>query len=136
MTSVSPLLREVILAACSEPLRWDLRGRGRHLTALALDEIAGAAPVPLSLEDFATVVGASSRTLARLFRSETGTSFRQWRQQVRLTEAFGALSAGASLAQAARLAGHATQPAFGAAFRSMFGMTPGHARHKGRIPGR
>ncbi len=30
--SVSPLLREVILAACSEPLRWDLRGRGRHWT--------------------------------------------------------------------------------------------------------
>lgn len=152
---VSPLLREVILAACAEPLRWDRRGRGRHLTALALDEIAHASPLPLglpmprdarlqrvatalldqpatarSLEDFATVVGASSRTLARLFRSETGISFRQWRQQVRLTEALGALSTGASLAQAARLAGYTTQPAFGAAFRAVFGMTPGQARQK------
>jgi len=153
--SVSPLLREVILAACSEPLRWDLRGRGRHLTALALDEITHAAPLPLSLpmprdarlqrvvsvildqpgtgrslEDFARVAGASSRTLARLFRSETGVSFRQWRQQVRLTEALSALSTGASLAQAAQLAGYTTQPAFGVAFRAVFGMTPGQARQR------
>jgi len=83
-----------------------------------------------SLEDFARVAGASSRTLARLFRSETGVSFRQWRQQVRLTEALSALSTGASLAQAAQLAGYTTQPAFGVAFRAVFGMTPGQARQK------
>ena len=151
--TVSPLLREVILAACAEPLCWDLHGRGRHLTALALDEIARAAPLPLSLsmprdprlqrvaaillahpsdprglEDFAALAGASSRTLVRLFRTETGTSFRQWRQQVRMMEALGALSTGTSPAQAASLAGYASVPAFGAAFHAVFGLTPGQAR--------
>ena len=152
--AVSPLLREVILAACAEPLDWALGGRGHHLAELALDEIARAAAVRLrlpmpqddrlrravalllarpdgaarSLEDLAAAAGASSRTLARLFRAETGLSFRQWRQQARMAEAMGALTAGASPARAAFLAGYASQPAFGAAFRGLFGMTPGQAR--------
>jgi AraC-like DNA-binding protein len=148
--AVSALLRELILAACAEPVRWDLRGRGRHLAALAMDEIARAETLPLTLpiprdprlqrvtealrrrpDDprdiaaFGEAAGASSRTLARLFRSETGMSFRQWRRQVRLTEALSALSGGASLAKAAAIAGYASQPAFGAAFLEAFGMTPG-----------
>ena len=158
--AVSPLLREVILAACAEPLHWDLGGRGHHLAELALDEIARATALPLrlamprderlrralavlqthpadacGLEDLAVVAGASSRTLARLFRAETGFSFRQWRQQARMTEALSALTTGASPARAAAVAGYASQPAFGAAFRSLFGMTPGQARLYGRSPG-
>lgn len=151
--AVSPLLREVVLAACAEPLHWDRRGRGRWLAELALDEIARATTLPLGLptprdprllravaalrsnpadprrlEDLADLAGASSRTLARLFRAETGLSFRQWRQQARMAEAMGALSTGATPARAAMLAGFARQAAFGAAFRDSFGMTPGHAR--------
>ena len=154
--AVSPLLREVILAACAEPLHWELGGRGHHLTELALDEIGRATPLPLrllmpsdarlrrvaaalrarpgdprGLEELAAVAGASSRTLARLFRAETGLSFRQWRQQVRMTDALSALTTGASPARAAAIAGYAGQPAFGAAFRSLFGMTPGQARSYG-----
>ena len=155
--AVSPLLRELVLAACAEPLHWDRRGRGRWLADLALDEIARATAVPLGLpmprdprllravaalrvdpadhrgfENLAAVAGASSRTLARLFRAETGLSFRQWRQQARMAEAMGALSTGATPARAATLAGFAGQAAFGAAFRSSFGMTPGQARLSGR----
>lgn len=155
--AVSPLLREVILAACAEPLDWKLGGRGHHLTELALDEIAKAAalrlrlPMPRDirlqravamllrrpsdargLENLAAIAGASSRTLARLFRAETGLSFRQWRQQARMTEAMGALMTGASPAKAAVVAGYASQPAFGVAFRSLFGMTPGQARRCGQ----
>lgn len=151
--AVSPLLREVVLAACAEPLHWDRRGRGRWLAELALDEIARATALPLDLptprdprllravaalranpadprrlEDLADLVGASSRTLARLFRAETGLSFRQWRQQARIAEAMGALSTGTTPARAAALAGFAAQAAFGAAFRDSFGMTPGQAR--------
>jgi AraC-like DNA-binding protein/quercetin dioxygenase-like cupin family protein len=155
--AVSPLLREVILAACAEPLHWELGGRGHHLTELALDEIAQASALPLrlpmprddrlrravsallarpgdarGLEDLAADAGASSRTLARLFRAETGLSFRQWRQQARMAEAIKALTTGASLAKAATVAGYASQPAFGAAFRNLLGMTPGQARLIGR----
>jgi AraC-like DNA-binding protein len=80
------------------------------------------------LEEWADVANASSRTLARLFRAETGLSFRQWRQQARLTEALSALTTGASPAQAAAIAGFDSQPAFGAAFRELFGITPGQVR--------
>jgi AraC-like DNA-binding protein len=157
VVAVSPLLREVILAACAEPLAWDTRGRGRWLAELALDEIARATALPLALpmprdprllravaalrarpadprrlEDLADVAGASSRTLARLFRAETGLGFRQWRQQARLAAAMEALSRGATPAQAATIGGFRGQSAFGAAFRMLFGMTPGQARLLGR----
>ena len=89
--AVSPLLRELIVAACVEPLHWELGGRGHFLAELALDEIARAKPLNLrlplpldvrlhravvtlqgrpgrlvSFEDLANTAGASSRTLARL----------------------------------------------------------------------
>lgn len=151
--AVSPLLREVILAACDEPLAWDRRGRGRWLTELALDEIARASVLPFALpmpadarlrravdivrtrpaedrrlSDLADAAGASSRTLARLFRAETGLSFRQWRQNARLAAAMEALARGAPPARAAGIGGFGTQSSFGAAFRAVYGMTPGQAR--------
>src|SRR3954468_13671701 len=47
--AVSPLLRELVLAACAEPLEWDEAGRGGHLAALILDEIARAQALPLGV---------------------------------------------------------------------------------------
>lgn len=151
--SVSGLLREVILAACAEPVEWEPGGRSHHLAELALDEINRATPLPLglplpsdarlrrvvaalldhphdtrNLEAWGDVANASSRTLARMFRSETGMSFRQWRQQARLTAALSSLATGTNPAKAARIAGFDSVPAFGAAFRAQFGMTPGQAR--------
>lgn len=151
--AVSGLLREVIVAACAEPVEWEPHGRGHHLTELALDEIARSTPLPLGLplprdprlrrvvsalldrpddgrglEEWGDVANASSRTLARIFRAETGLSFRQWRQQARLTEALSALTQGAHTAKAATIAGFNSVPAFGAAFRQLFGITPGQAR--------
>lgn len=151
--AVSGLLREVILAACAEPIEWEPGGRSHHLAELALDEIGRATPLPLglrlpkdarlrrvvtallarpddtrNLEEWADVANASSRTVARMFRAETGISFRQWRQQARLTAALSSLAIGAVPAKAARTAGFDSVPAFGAAFRAQFGMTPGQAR--------
>ncbi|WP_138934957.1 AraC family transcriptional regulator [Roseovarius arcticus] len=153
VNTVTPLLRELILAAFAEPLEWDVKGRGYYITSLALDEIEKSSFLPLeiplpksrqlrcvtdalirtpadprSLEDWAEVAGASARTLARLFQRETGMSFRQWRQQVRLTTALRNLSLGESSASAAEVAGFESLPAFGAAFRQFFGITPGQAR--------
>lgn len=150
---VSALLRELILAACAEPLEWDEAGRGGHLAALIAEEVARAPRLPfgvpalrdarlrrlaealaaapasdLSLEDWATHCGASGRTLARLFRAETGMGFARWRQTLRLTEAAALLAQGASPARAAAAVGYASAPAFGAAFRAAFGITPGGAR--------
>ncbi len=152
--AVSPLLRELVLAACSEPLEWDEAGRGGHLAALILDEIARAPTLPLGvpavrdarlqrlaaalraepardlgLEDWALECGASPRTLTRLFRQETGMSFGRWRQMLRLAEAAALLSRGVPPARAAAAVGYASAPAFGAAFRAAFGTTPGAGRN-------
>lgn len=150
--SVTPLLRELILAACAEPLEWDERGRGGHLAALILEEIARAPALPLAvpqprdarlrrlaaalaadpaspltLEDWAEATGASPRTLRRLFQAETGMGFAHWRQGLRLAEAAALLANGATPARAAAAVGYASAPAFGAAFRAAFGTTPGRA---------
>lgn len=151
--AVSPLLRELILAACAEPLEWDEAGRGGHLAALILDEIARARRLPFRvpeprdarllrltaalradlasprrLEDWALVAGASPRTLERLFRRETGMGFARWRQTLRLTEAAARLARGEAPTRAAGAVGYASASAFGAAFRAAFGITPGGAR--------
>ncbi|MDN3565553.1 helix-turn-helix domain-containing protein [Paeniroseomonas aquatica] len=148
--AVSALLRELVLAACAEPLEWDEAGRGGHLAALILDEIARAPALPLGvpavrdprlqrlaealraepardlgLEDWARHCGASPRTLTRLFRAETGMSFGRWRQMLRLAEAAALLARGMPPARAAAAVGYASAPAFGAAFRAAFGTTPG-----------
>lgn len=151
--AVSPLLRELILAACAEPLEWDEAGRGGHLAALILDEIARAQALPFGvpeprdarlvrvaaalradpasprrLEEWAEAAGASPRTLERLFLAETGMGFARWRQRLRLSEAAARLARGEAPARAAAAVGYASAPAFGAAFRAAFGITPGGAR--------
>jgi AraC-like DNA-binding protein/mannose-6-phosphate isomerase-like protein (cupin superfamily) len=154
--ATSPLLRELILAACEEPLEWDEHGRGGHLAALMLDEIHRAPSLPfgvpepreprlarlsaalradpacpLSLEEWAARIGASPRSLSRLFRAETGLSFGAWRQQLRLAEAAALLAQGVPPARAAAAVGYASAPAFGAAFRAAFGVTPAEGARMG-----
>jgi len=153
VVAVSPLLRELILTACAQSVTWDEDGPVRHVVALALHEIGRAATRPISvpacrdgrlqrvaealladpadprgLEAFASMAGASARTLARLFWRETGMSFQAWRRQLRLTEALAALAQGETPARAAAAVGYASGPAFGAAFRAAFGTTPGRSR--------
>lgn len=156
VVAVSPLLRELILAACEQPVMWDEDGPVRHVVALALHEIGHAATLPISvpacrdprlryvanalladpadprgLGAFAEMAGASARTLARLFRRETGMSFQAWRRQLRLTEGLAALTRGEPPARVAASVGYSSGPAFGAAFRSVFGTTPGRSRRGG-----
>jgi AraC-like DNA-binding protein len=153
VVAISPLLRALILAACEQPVIWNEDGPVQHVVALALHEIGHAATCPISvpactdarlrrvtetllanpadlrgLDAFAEMAGASARTLARLFRRETGMSFRAWRRQLRLTEGLAALSEGETPARVAAAVGYSSGPAFGAAFRSVFGVTPGRSR--------
>ena len=124
--AVSPLLREVVLAACAEPLHWDRRGRGGWLAELALDEIARGA--------WRTWPSLRARPAGRWHDcsgpksdlvSANGDSRRAWPRRW-------APSTGTIPARAAVLAGFAGQAAFGAAFRDSFGMTPraGAVSHK------
>jgi AraC-like DNA-binding protein/quercetin dioxygenase-like cupin family protein len=152
--AVSGLLRELILAACDEGAAWAGPLPEEPVAALALHEISRAAARPMSLPacrdprlarlaavlladpadprdlpELAEMAGASARTLARLFRRDTGMSFQQWRRQLRLTEAFAHIAQGQPPARAAAAVGYSSGPAFGAAFRAAFGTTPGRARH-------
>lgn len=70
-------------------------------------------------------VGASDRTLARLFVAGTGMTFGRWRAGARLAAALPLLAAGASSAGVSRCVGYASPSAFVAAFRREVGTTPG-----------
>lgn len=146
VVEVSALLREVI-AALDE---LDLPStRERLLCVLALDEMTRSAPLPLavpmpeekrlralcealiadpanhgSLEFWAAHVGASTRTIARLFRQELGVSFSQWRQQAVLARAIPLLNQGRPMAIVAQELGYQSQSAFSAMFRRAFGQSP------------
>ena len=146
---VSPLLRELILAAMDEPLDYATDGRAGLVMALLLEELRHVDTAPLrvpmpsdrrllalcralladpdtdtTLEAWADRVHASSRTLSRLFQRETGMSFGAWRQQVRLAEALSRLALGRSVAAVARELGYASPSAFSAMFRRALGATP------------
>ena len=77
----------------------------------------------LTLDDWGLRVGASSRTLARLFAQELQMSFHEWRQQLRLTEALPRLLAGDSVQVVARDLGYGSTRAFSSMFRRLLGET-------------
>jgi AraC-like DNA-binding protein len=70
-------------------------------------------------------VGASGRTLARIFTAETGMSFGRWRTNARLRAALFLLAEQTPVAVVARQVGYATPSAFIAAFRQALGVSPG-----------
>ncbi|MFT3717457.1 AraC family transcriptional regulator [Pseudorhodoferax sp.] len=149
MIVVSPLLRELVQALDLAPRP----EREALLIRLVLDEIAHADPqklaVPMphaqhgdkrlravceavlrqpsartTLAGWAADVGASERTIARLFRDQLGTSYQQWRQQAALAHALPLLARGASVAQAAAATGYASESAFSAMFKAAMGQPP------------
>jgi AraC-like DNA-binding protein len=147
--AVSPLLRELILRAVELPLLYDERGPEARVMSLILDEIRALPALPLhlpwpadprlkrlcaaiqedpaserTLEHWADTVGASSRTLARLFRKETGMSFGEWRQQVRLVDALGRLATGQKVTAVAMDLGYQSPSAFTSMFRRALGEPP------------
>jgi AraC-like DNA-binding protein len=71
-----------------------------------------------------SLVGASSRTLERLFQRETGTNFRVWRQQVRLLAALSRLAARDPISVVAADLGYQSPSAFTAMFKRTLGCPP------------
>ena len=94
--------------------------RARKIAALLKED--PSMPAPLS--EIARQVGASKRTLERLFRSETGMPFNQWRQRLRIIHALKLLGGGESVTSAALEAGYTSTSAFIAMFRKILGTTP------------
>ncbi|MFC4375470.1 helix-turn-helix domain-containing protein [Nocardia halotolerans] len=70
-------------------------------------------------------VGASERTLSRLFHNEVGMGFPVWRNQLRLHLATRLLAEGKSVTRTAGACGYSSASAFVTTFRQTFGQTPG-----------
>jgi AraC-like DNA-binding protein len=147
---VSPLLRELVPALDQPGLT---RARESLLTALLLDELSGAdtqtlgVPLPpvqtadkrlralceavlrapadkATLAQWAADVGASERTMARLFREQLGMGYQQWRQQAVLAHALPLLARGVPVGQVASASGYASESAFTAMFKAAMGQPP------------
>lgn len=83
-----------------------------------------------TLDQWAAQSGASERNLARLFRRETGLSFRLWRQRLRLMLSLGGLEAGLPVTRVALDYGYDSPSSYIAAFRTLFGRTPGELERR------
>jgi AraC-like DNA-binding protein len=149
LVEIGGLMRELILAALEEPLAYDESGRGGMIAALILAELKRMQerkldlPMPRDpraarvarallehpdadggLDEWAERAGASRRTLARLFRSETGFSFNEWRSRLRAMDGLARLSSGEPVGSVAAAVGYASPSAFSAMVRRSFGESP------------
>lgn len=146
---VSPLLRELIVAAVRIPLDYPEGSRDDRLMRLIVDEVRESDVLPLHLpvpgdrriklicETIAALPSDSStvgewaerlkvtpKTVHRLFVKETGMTFAQWREQARLLFALRRLANGERIIDVAFDCGYASQSAFTAMFRRHFGRPP------------
>jgi AraC-like DNA-binding protein/quercetin dioxygenase-like cupin family protein len=149
LVEISALLRELILALLEEPVAYEESGRGGIVARLILTELTRLpdrqldVPMPRDmralrvaralldnssidhdLDRWAERAGASRRTLARLFRSETGLGFAEWRARLRAIDGLARLSAGASVAETAASVGYASPSAFSAMIHRTLGSPP------------
>jgi AraC-like DNA-binding protein len=85
-------------------------------------------PQPRSVTWLARQANVSERTLARLFRTEFGMTYPQWRTNTRVFHAMVELAEGATVTEAAHRCGWATPSAFVDTFARTMGQTPGAYR--------
>ena len=148
--SVSPLLRELLIHLADLPEETESDETIERLLLVTIDQLKQSSSVQLNipdsfnkrlqpicqeilthpnnsetLEQWASKVHISSRTLSRLFKSELNMSFTQYRQQVRLVEALKQLATGEAVTSVAMNVGFASLSAFNRLFKNYFGKAPG-----------
>lgn len=147
--SISPLLRELIASIVKMPVDYEAGGRDGLVVELLFHEIKPLHIEPLhlpmpadgriaricqwiidnpaaetSVTSWSKVVGASERTIIRLFPEETGMTFTRWRQQARLLAAVQMLANGRPVTEIAVELGYDSPSAFSAMFRKALGSSP------------
>ncbi len=147
--AISPLLRELIRAAAEVELPYTPKSRDGRLMRLLLDELHALPVLPLhlpqpadprlqticaqlqrephdvsTLADWAERLGVDVKTIQRLFARDTGMTFGQWRQQVRLLNGLERLAQGEKVLDVALALGYDSPSAFAAMFKRQFGQTP------------
>lgn len=150
VVEVTPLLTELIHTFSTYPEKYDEQGAQGRLAAVLLDQLSQASsansmlPLPtdkrlqpliqqlqqepetnLSLIEWAQQLGVSEKTISRLFKQQTGLSFRLWRQRLRLLSALSLLEQHQPVTEVALACGYDSTSAFIHAFNLYFGCTPG-----------
>ena len=143
--NVSPLLKAVLEVIAESPWEtdWD-SGRARNWLSVLWDELRYgtlesmhlALPqdyrlqkidfqqLPPPLHALTATVGASEKTITRIFQKETGLGYQAWRQQWRLLKAIALLSDDLPLMEVAHQLGFASDTIFAQFFKRMTGKTP------------
>ncbi|MEM9710937.1 MAG: helix-turn-helix domain-containing protein [Actinomycetota bacterium] len=102
------------------PLTFPTDPRAREVADALVTDPASVS----ELSDWASRVGASERTLRRLFLEQTGVTFRRWRVRLRAHRAMRLLADGLPVGEVARRSGYASTTAFARAFESETGLAP------------
>ncbi|MFI8090193.1 AraC family transcriptional regulator [Streptomyces sp. NPDC086080] len=146
--AVGPLLRELIIAYTRSP--GAVGPERERLHAVLLDQLRASPQEPLhlptpadpllrklcdilradpadgrTLAELGRAVGASDRTLSRLFHRDLGMTFPQWRTQLRLHLALVLLAEDMPVTAVAHRCGWSSASTFIDVFRRAFGHTPG-----------
>jgi AraC-like DNA-binding protein len=154
VVEISPLFRELILTALKIGSDQQMTKREDLIVRLIVEELMtakrGAWPIPLpqdhrllslcqrileqpslggTLDQLASEIGSSPKTIARLFDRELGMSFRKWREQVQVANAVAHLVQGMPIKVVASLLGY-TPSAFSVMMRRNAGTTPQSLRHQ------
>jgi AraC-like DNA-binding protein len=157
VVNVSPLLRELILRTVEVGMLNRTVASHKHLIDVILDQFRTLPTIPLklpmpadvravrvaelvrespgeakSLDQLARKIGASKRTIERLFQTETEMTFGKWRQQLRMLHALRLLAAGETVTTAAFEVGYDSTSAFISAFKTAVGTTPGRYYAEGQ----
>ncbi|MER5973149.1 helix-turn-helix domain-containing protein [Streptomyces sp. NPDC002055] len=90
----------------------------------AADRLAGPSGQRLAAKELAAEAGLSVSAFLRLFRAETGTTFRRYRLWARMLRAATLLETWPDLSTAAVESGFASPSHFSSAFHAMFGLRP------------
>ena len=149
MLGVSAFLKELVLRLMEMPVEYDEGGQDGQIVKTFLGEIDWTALHPVSLprlhdkrlqlveatltknpgstrtlEDWATRLHCSSRTLARLLLKETGLSFQRWWDQIRTFVSLPMIANNRTLSEIADELGYETAWAFTAMFKRVTGQLP------------
>ena len=146
---LSGLLRELVVTAVDIGLTYDENGPAGRIMQVLIDQISRQRETPVflpegkdhrlrrltallyenpgdtrSLDDWCQLVGASTRTLTRLFLNETGMTFSAWRQQLCLIRALEMMEEGQSITQIAFALGYGSTSSFSTMFTRAMGEPP------------
>ena len=147
--NATPLLRELLIRAAAIKPLYNEQGLDGSIMELVLKEIdwkesdaftvgwpkdsrlrticSGIKESPndsRTLEQWGELVGATSRTLTRKFRQETGMPFSSWRQHMRVLKAQSLLLEGAPVTDVALAVGYESPSSFSAVFLRITGRQP------------